>query len=119
MAFSDGELDFSVLCSYPARFQDTPDIAVRGSGEVLIDGRIRNYQITLPNNESVSVLVPCNAITCSIVFDGQLDVNATGILVSVTPVNAIGVGGSLQRVCEFVFAWCVLDVHDMLVYRVP
>ena len=73
---------------------------------MFIDGRIRNYQITLPNNESVSVPVPCNAITCSVVFDGQLDVNATRILVSVTPVNVIGVGGSLQRVCEFQFAEC-------------
>ena len=71
---------------------------------MLIDGRIRNYQITLPNNESVSVPVACNAITCSVVFDGQLDVNATGILVSITPVNAIGAGGSLERVCEFLFA---------------
>ena len=81
---------------------------------MLIDGRIQNYQITLPNNESVSVQVPCNATTCSVVLDGQLDVNATGILVRITPVNVIGAGGSLQRVCEFQFAMCVLISVDSM-----
>ena len=75
----------------------TPDIAVSG-GQVLVDGTITGYLVSLDSGNNVHVT--CSNSTCSTSLTTELPVGRSGFTLSVAAINSLGRGPSDQAACK-------------------